>query len=144
MKREIEDLNFLRDTNNNYTKSLIDKIALNDELLSTLHVKERDVTEENDKIKRVHQLLKTKIENAIDREATLLKKVEELQFNYNFSQEKEILLMKKCDDLQFKHNNISEIEPMLLKKIKHLKSENDKCTKKEKEYIKSENELRMS
>jgi len=42
---------------------LIDKIALNDELLLSLHLKERNVTDENDKIKKVHELLKSKIDN---------------------------------------------------------------------------------
>lgn len=78
-KNKNEELSKVIAAKDNYIQSLIDKISLNDELLQSLNKKDIDVSEENIKIKKINEMLFSKIEKAIEREAIVLRKVEDLQ-----------------------------------------------------------------
>lgn len=128
----------------NEIQSLKDKVYHDEEQLQSLHQKEKDISQEHIKTKKIHEMLYNKIEKAIKGEALLLKKVEDLQTKYTMSSEREIIGIKKLEDAESQIKQLTQKESNLLKNVKHLKLVNDKYFKNEKELKRSENELRLT
>jgi len=81
---------------------------------------ESEQAKEADNKRQISEALKLKIEKAIDRESSLLKKVEELQSSFGNSSEREMTLVRQVRELKIEREDTVKRDNTLTAKIDKL------------------------